>query len=216
MKKFKDRVILGTAAALTVSSFIKALNAFQYKRGMIDLRFNQPAASLFIPKEEAMANTIEGKILASAVNNTMVCATGTAITYLLTFTGRDYAMLKGAGFTLLEWIGFWGIMPRLGLTIKAKRTITDIYSMIEHIVLGAGIGLFVSKLGDDSLFPDAPSNDNEVSQTTQTTEMVSPSTISEPLISTASMASPPNEALAGGRRIKPIKTIKLTRKHFRH
>lgn len=154
MKKIKDRVMLGAACALIASVTPKVMNAIGYKVGLTDIRFNQPAASLFLPKREAKANTIQGKIIASLVNNTMVSVTGTLITYMLSITGRDKAMIKGAGIGAIQWIGIYGLISRLGLIVKSNKPWTNILSFFEHTVFGASTALLVSKLGDDRLFPD--------------------------------------------------------------
>lgn len=102
------RIILGAVCGLIAGAIGRATNAIEYKAGLTDMRFNLPGASLFLPKKEAKANTIEGKIIASLVNNTTVGATGTMITYLLSATGRDKAMIKGAGFGAMQWVSISG------------------------------------------------------------------------------------------------------------
>ncbi|HWI55273.1 MAG TPA: hypothetical protein VNT57_06250 [Desulfobacteria bacterium] len=154
MKKIKDRIILGALSGLIAGAIGRAINAVEYKAGLTDLRFNHHGASLFLPHKEAKANTIEGKIISSVVNNTMTSATGAMITYMLSITGRDYAMFKGAGVGIMQWIGIWGIFSKLRLTVKSNKPLTHILGCIDHVVFGATIGLLVSKLGDDNLFPD--------------------------------------------------------------
>jgi hypothetical protein len=114
----------------------------------------QVCSGLFLPKKEAKANTPEGKIIASLVNTTMLAASGTLATYLLSITGRDKAAVKGAGIGTFQWIVIYGLMSRLGLTVKSNRPITNILSYFDHLAYGATMGLLVSRLGDDSLFPD--------------------------------------------------------------
>lgn len=154
MQKIKDRVILGALSGIIASAISKVMNAIEYEIGLTDLRFNQHGASLFLSNEEAKANTIEGKILASAVNNTMTGVTGTFMTYMLCITGRDYAAIKGAGVGIMQWIGMWGMLSKLGITIKSNKPLTHLLGLVDHIVFGASLGYLVSKLGDDSLFPE--------------------------------------------------------------
>lgn len=161
MNKIKDRVILGAACALIASVTPKVMNAIGYRVGLTDVRFNQPAASLFLPKKEAKANTLPSKIIASLVNNTMVSFTGTLITYMLSITGRDKAVIKGAGIGAIQWIGIYGFLSRLGLIVKSNKPWTNILSFIEHTVFGASTAVLVSKLGDDRLFPDKEVNRDE-------------------------------------------------------
>lgn len=154
MRKIRDRIILGAVCGLIASVAAKVPNAIEYKAGLTDMRFNQPAASLFLSNREAKSNSIESKVIASLVNNTMVSATGTLVTYMLSITGRDKAMLKGAGVGIMQWIGIWGLLSKLGLTVKSSKPLTHMLSFVDHAAFGASMGLLASKLGDDSLFPD--------------------------------------------------------------
>ena len=101
MKKIKDRIALGVVSSIIAGEVAKFSMYLQYEAGWLSLRFNQPAASLFLPHKEAKANTVEGKIIASVANQTMGGAIGTFVTYLFSFSGRDYAVMKGAGVSLM-------------------------------------------------------------------------------------------------------------------
>lgn len=165
MRKIKDRLLLGVVCGLLGSGIVKIINPIEYKAGLTDLRFNQPAASLFLSKKEALSNSFENKVIALVVNNTMVSATGSMIVYLLSKTGRDYAVLKGAGVGLMQWIGIWGFLSRIGVTVKSNKALTHILSFVDHALFGAATGYLASKLGDDSLFHESlPQEKPEASQ----------------------------------------------------
>lgn len=154
MRKIRDRIVLGTICGI-IASFAGIIpNAIEYKAGLTDMRFNQPAASLFLSKRDAKSNRMESRIIGAMVNNTMVSLTGTMVTYLLSVTGRDKAVLKGAGVGIMQWIGIWGLLSRLGVTVKSNKPLTHMLSFLDHAAFGASVGLLASKLGDDSLFPD--------------------------------------------------------------
>lgn len=161
MKKIKDRIILGAVCGLIAGAIGRAVNAIEYRAGLTDIRFNQVGSGLFLPKKEAKANTVEGKIIASLVNNTMVATSGTLVTYLLSVSGRDKAILKGAGVGTFQWIAIFGLMSRLGLTVKSNRPLTNILSYFDHLIYGATLGILVSRLGDNSLFPDKEAKKGE-------------------------------------------------------
>jgi len=91
----------------------------------------------------------------------MVSVTGTVITYILSVTGRDKAMIKGAGLGIMQWIGIWGLLPKLGLTVKSNKPLTHILSFVDHAIFGATTGLLASKIGDDSLFSDSEIKEDE-------------------------------------------------------
>ncbi len=154
MKKIKDRIILGAVCGLIAGAIGRATNAIEFKTGLTDITADQLGSGLFMPKRDAKANTIESKIIASLVNNTIVGVTGVIVTYILSVTGRDKAIIKGVGMGALQWVGIYGLMSRLGLTVKSKKPIAHILSFFDHAVFGATIGLLASKIGDDSLFPD--------------------------------------------------------------
>lgn len=92
MKKIKDRIVLGIVCNLVASIIPQTMNATAYKAGWTDMRFNQPAASLFLPKEEAKANTPVGKVTAFLVNLTMGSFVGVVMSYVLSITGRDKSL----------------------------------------------------------------------------------------------------------------------------
>lgn len=54
----------------------------------------------------------------------------------------------------LQWLGIFGFFSRLGLIVKGKKPLSNILSFIDHTVLGITTAVLISKIGDDSLFPD--------------------------------------------------------------
>lgn len=154
MKKIKDRVIIGASSALLAAILGRLVNGLEYRHGLTDEQYNQTGSSLLLPKNMAKSNSLESKIIGSLVNNTMVSVSGTLISYLLSITGRDSAILKGAGFGAVEWVGIWGISARLGLKVNSKKPLTHILSFIDHVMFGANTAWLISRFGDDSLFPD--------------------------------------------------------------
>lgn len=154
MNKIKDRVILGTVCALITAIPVKLTNGLEYRLGLTDEQYNQTGSSLILPESVAKSNSIASKVIGAFVNNTMVGVSGVLMSYLLSVTGRDQAIVKGAGFGAVEWIGIWGISAKLGLKVKSKKPLTHILSFIDHVIFGAGTAWLIAKVGDDSLFPD--------------------------------------------------------------
>ncbi len=167
MQKIKDRIILGAISGMIAGAIGGGLNAIWYRAGLTDLRFNQPAASLFLTHKEAKKNTLGGKAIAFLANNTMLGTSGIIVVYLLTFTGRDYAIIKGIGVSMMQWIGVWGFFSKLRITVKSYKPLTHLIGCADHMVYGAIMGFLVSRLGDDSLFPDYQhQNDSEMPPST--------------------------------------------------
>ncbi|MHB1127947.1 MAG: hypothetical protein ACYC2T_13530 [Bacillota bacterium] len=154
MLKFKDRVLLGAACALLTAPISLHINAAEYRHGLTDEQYSQTGASIILPHDYAKKNTKEGKLIGSLVNNVMISVSGVAIAYILSITGRDKAMIKGAGFSALEWITLWGLTGKIGLKVRSKKPLTHILSFVDHVIFGSVTALLVSKLGDNSLFPD--------------------------------------------------------------
>lgn len=157
--KIRDRIILGVISGLIAGIPGRLINAVEYKENLTDIRYNQLAASLFIPKNKT--NTIEGKALASFVNNINLGVVGVMTTYILSLTGRDKAIIKGMGTGAISWIMLNGVVSNLGLGIKSKKPISPILSFADHVIFGLLTGYLISKLGDDALFPDDKENSKD-------------------------------------------------------
>jgi len=152
MRKITDRIFLGIVCGLIAGIPGRFINAAEYKAKLTDLRYNQLASSLFIPKNKT--NTDGGKVLAAFVNNINVSSVGVLISYILSATGRDKAVIKGMGAGATFWILLNGVVANLGLKIKSQKPLSPILSLADHLIYGSLTGLLVSKLGDDRLFPD--------------------------------------------------------------
>ncbi len=159
MFKIRDRVLLGILAGVICGLPGRVTNSVEYHLGLTDVKYGQIASSLFIPKNKV--NTSEAKIIASLTNHTTISITGIIITYLLSATGRDNAVIKGTGVGSVLWIAIYGLSARLGLTIRSKKPLSSLLSFIDHAVFGAFCGLFAAKFGHSSLFPDRNMNEGE-------------------------------------------------------
>jgi len=84
-------------------------------------------------------------------------AFGVLVTYLLSVTGRDYAVIKGMGTGALMWVVINGFIGSQMLKQKSKNAIPPILSFINHLINASLCGFLISKFGDDSLFPDTKS-----------------------------------------------------------
>lgn len=154
MIRLKDRIVLGACCALLASLPPKLANTIEYRLGLTDEQYNKTGSSFLLPRDAVKSNSTASKVVGSLVNNTTVGFSGVVLAYLLSMSGRDKAVLKGAGFGAIQWVGVWGLTGRLGLKVWSKKPLTHILSFIDHLIFGAGTAWLVSKLGDDSLFPD--------------------------------------------------------------
>lgn len=150
--KIKDRIILGAVGGILFSWPLRIVNAVQYKLELIDRRYDQISSALFIPKKQK--DTPGGIALGEIVNILNTGVVGVLITYILSHTGRDKAIIKGIWAGSMSWFFIYGVISSLGLKIKSKKPITPFLALFDHAIWGALCGLFISKYGDDSLFPD--------------------------------------------------------------
>ncbi len=152
MKKIKDRIVLGAISGLAVMVPVLIVNTLMHRKGKTDVPYGLSAAKLFLT--DKAAQTPGGKMLSFLVNSVNVSMTSTTLTYVLSLTGKEYALFKGAGVGTIFWLGIAGLLSSTGLNIKSKRPGTPIISFLEHSIGGAANAYLITKLGDDSLFPD--------------------------------------------------------------
>lgn len=152
MLKIKDRIVLGILSGIIGSIPGRLLNTIEYDLGIVDSKYGQMAAGLFISKNKV--NTPTGKLLGSVANEFLATTTGIAVTYTLSATGRDKAVLKGMGVGSLYWFLLYGLSAPLANTSKSKKPASPLFSLVDHLIFGATASIVTSKFGDDSLFPD--------------------------------------------------------------
>ncbi len=151
MVKIKDRILLGTLGG-TLSAFAaRILNRINYNKGLTDIRYNQLAAHLMLPKSKT--KTTSGILLGAIVNNINVAANGVMLTYILSATGKDHAILKGMGAGAFSWVVVDGLVASHVLKVKSGKPIGPIVHLAEHLFYGALCATFITQFGDDSLFP---------------------------------------------------------------
>jgi hypothetical protein len=155
MIKIKDRILLGVVSGLIGAIPPRLINEMEYKKGLTDLRYNRICLSLFTKKNKD--TSINGNTLAALTNGVNSSAIGILIAYLYSFTGRDHALIKGAGAGAFAWVILNGFVGSQLLKQKSKSPVPPILSFIDHLIGGGSVGYLVSKLGDDSLFPDTES-----------------------------------------------------------
>jgi len=98
-----------------------------------------------------------GNTLAAMANGINSSAIGVMLAYLYSVTGRDHALIKGAGVGAFAWVIIDGFIGRQLLKGKSNTAVPPILTCIDHLIGGGSIGYLVAKLGDDSLFPDTKS-----------------------------------------------------------
>ena len=153
--KIKDPLVLGAIAG-TIANLAKLLgNEFGMKSLKISkASYPEMAAGLFMTKKERKkpVGQVVGALADLAVGGLM----GIPLVYLLRYTGRDYAALKGLGYGHFAWVFLYGATGRLVGTksIFPLNAKTNLSALINHSMYGIIAAVIAAKLGDPSLFPE--------------------------------------------------------------
>ncbi len=149
--KIKDRITLGIVAGMIAAIPGRLLNAMEYRTGLTNFRYGETAAGLFMSAKQS--RTVIGDLVGRIANQITVCATGVAGSYLLSLTGKDNAILKGAGLGAVYWMGIFGLSSKASATMaRSKDSRSAILAFIDHIIFGACTTYLITKLGDETVF----------------------------------------------------------------
>jgi len=159
LKKIKDRILVGTISGMVASTPLQITNALLHERGITDVPYGYSASKIFLTKKTI--KTPASKALSVLINYTASGLVGTALTYTLSLTGKDKAVLKGTGVGAMMWLGMAGLLANVGLHVRSKRPITPLLSFAGHLMFGALCGSIIMKIGADSLFPDKAVTEQE-------------------------------------------------------
>lgn len=157
--KIKDRLLLGVISGVLGSVPGRLLNTFEYHTGLTEAMYGQMAATAFISQK--YIDKPQGKLLGSIINQIIAIGTGITTTYALSLTGRDYAILKGSMVGTTYWLLINGLAPNITGTLKPRKPISPLLSLIDHIIFGVSSALISLSLGDDSLFRKDNFNKNK-------------------------------------------------------
>lgn len=156
MKKIDDPIVLGIVAGLAGNCVKLAgnlLNRFVLRES--DTTYPEIAAGLFMTKRAR--DTLTGRVVGAIADFALGGALGVPMVYILRYTGRDHAALKGAGLGHLAWTIMYGT---IGRGMGPKKGVfplnedTNLSAFINHTWYGMTTALLASKLGDNSLFPE--------------------------------------------------------------
>ena len=154
--KIKDRILLGIVTGLVASMPGRVLNELEFKRGLTDQTYEQAASSIFVKRKQI--KTMPGKAIGVIANQALAATTGVISAYVLSATGREYAIAKGMGIGTLYWMALKGLPLKLGFGLPQKKPLTPLLSLLDHLIFGATLGYLTGKLGHDSLFPGKTEN----------------------------------------------------------
>ncbi len=153
--KIKDPLVLGATVGI-VANLVKFVgNEFNRKILKIsNVTYPEIAAGLFMAQKERKKPV--GLFVGALADFAIGAMMGVPMVYILRYTGRDHATLKGLGFGNLAWVSLYGAVGRM-FGIKGLFPLnasTNLSAFINHGLYGITAALLTSKLGDPSLFPE--------------------------------------------------------------
>ncbi len=157
MIKLRDRVVLGLAAGMLGNLAKDGLDYLAYKKGWSELLYGHLAASLFAEPEKVRQP--KDFVVGQLVDMTWGALSGVPVVYLLSWTGRDHYLLKGAAMGVLWWQVVYGLFPRLRmLQVDPQETETNLSALLNHLAYGLVTSAAAVHLGHPDLFPAQTGN----------------------------------------------------------
>ena len=119
-------------------------------------RINGPtiAASIFLPKYKAKYIPTKKTRIIGVVGDMIIGAMlGVGSVYMLSATGKDNHLLKGAGAGHAAWTSLYDVLARMGASgVYPMDEDTNLNGLISHTVYGLVTSESAVRLGDESLF----------------------------------------------------------------
>jgi len=160
MRKIKDPIVLGIVSGVLGNCAKMAGNFFnRHVLSKSDTTYPEIAAGLFMSKKQR--NRPIGNLVGLLADFSIGTSLGIPLVYMLRYTGKDMAALKGLGLGHFAWISMYGF---LGGGLGNKKGVfpldagTNMSAFINHSWYGLVASLAASNLGDPSLFPEPTTN----------------------------------------------------------
>jgi hypothetical protein len=149
MPKIKDRLMLGCVSGLTVNVLKSVLCMFISRWG---ISCPERAAAFFVPAKRV--NEPVGRVVGVLADGVTACLLGVANVYMLSATGKDRAITKGAGLGAAAWYAMWGGVTSLGVSSKTRKVTPSnaLAILVTNVVFGTTASWVATKVGDPGLF----------------------------------------------------------------
>ena len=151
MQKIKDPILLGILAGLAGNVLKTTGSLLTQKIGMSQTNYSKMAGSLFMSKKSTKSEL--RKKVGYLADAALGAGMGVGYIYVLKFTGKDHALMKGVGYGHGAWTLFMGGANKLGVAGTYPLSPKSVLSTyLEHTLYGLGAYLVATKLGDEDLF----------------------------------------------------------------
>ncbi|ATW28469.1 hypothetical protein [Candidatus Formimonas warabiya] len=146
MKKITDRIMLGLVGGFIGNIPKSVFNEILFRKGIETKRYGEIIGGIFMPREEVRSRT--GMHFGAGADFVMSSLLGIPLVYLLSFTGKDYYLVKGGLTGLIGMGAFRGIIanigpgktyprdPRTNMTLSLTSTLWGVVSSLAVITLG--------------------------------------------------------------------------------
>lgn len=151
MKKIKDRMLLGVIGGVAGNLVKLSLGYYFKKKKLAEIDGPERAAGMLVPPHTIF--TKEGKIVGYLADGAVGSLLGVSMVYLLSITGKNQGVLKGAATGQAMWTFLYGVLGTLGATkVNAATPKTVLSEYISHTAYGLVTACVVLGLGEKGLF----------------------------------------------------------------
>lgn len=151
MQKIKDRIVLGVVAGLTANLTKQAIEWTAYRYHITREVGADKAAGFLLPPNKI--RTKAGRCIGLVADSSIAACLGILGVYVLTFTGKDYPLVKGVCIGNATWTMAYGILTRMGVSSSVYRDKdTTAVAWLSHTAFGISKFWLLNKLGHPSLF----------------------------------------------------------------
>jgi hypothetical protein len=152
MGKIRDRVLLGVLCGLGGGFVKNGLSVVLARNGLAEYGGPARAAGMLLPAHKI--STSRGKIVGWIADTTISGMLGVVSVYMLSFTGKDKALLKGALVSGgMAWAGLYGVLGTMGATaVQHPQPKTVLSEFLVHTVYGAVVATMATYLGHEDLY----------------------------------------------------------------
>jgi len=151
MPKIKDRLFAGVIAGLGANMIKTSIEHTAQALGLTKETGVKKAAGFFLTPRKV--GTPKGKVIGFLGDNTIAASLGIFTSYLFSFSGKDYPVLKGIVIGNFSWSAMYGIMSQFGATkVRSNDPNTYLISMLSHTIFGITQAYLLTKITDPGLF----------------------------------------------------------------
>ncbi len=138
-----DRVVAGSMAGMASGFLTGAISNIMYLLGVCTLSMNAIGGGMFTREMLSVNAPLSWQLLGWVTHLIVSSMFGVILVYILVFTGRDYAILKGLLFGSAAWFVAISLVSPLAGFVPRNANPVDLFIMLGYHVL---FGVFAAWL----------------------------------------------------------------------